>query len=64
MDAGTLAKYQDFVVTGTPAGEMALANLDGEETAVYHHLLSHNLRLEQERISQPDVAAAIDRLCS
>ena len=63
MDEATLAKYQDFVVTGTPTGEMALANLDGEETAVYHHLLTHSLRLEQERISQPDVAAAIGRLC-
>ena len=62
MDAGTLAKYQNFVVTGTPAGEMSLANLDGEETAVYQHLLAHNYRLEQERISQPDVAAAIGRL--
>lgn len=63
MDEATLAKYQDFVVTGTPTGEMALANLDGEETAVCHHLLTRSLRLEQERISQPDVAAAIGRLC-
>lgn len=62
MDEATLAKYQDFAVTGTPAGEMSLVNLDGEETAVYQHLLSHNYRLEQERISQPDVATAIGRL--
>ncbi len=63
MDEATLAKYQAFVVTGTPTGAMALANLGGEETAVYHHLLTRSLRLEQERISQPDVAAAIGRLC-
>lgn len=63
MDEATLAKYQAFAVTGTPTGAMALANLGGEETAVYHHLLTRSLRLEQERISQPDVAAAIGRLC-
>lgn len=63
MDAATLDKYQDFVVAGTPVGEVALGNLAEGETAVYHHLLSHNLRLEQERISQQDVDAVIGRLC-
>lgn len=63
MDDATLAKYQDFVVTGTPAGEMVLANLDARETAVYRHLLTHNLRLEQERISQQDVERIISGLC-
>ncbi len=63
MDEITLAKYQNYVVTGTPVGEILLANLDERETAVYQHLLAHNQRLEQERIGQPDVAAAIGRLC-
>jgi hypothetical protein len=62
MDAATLDKYAEFVVTGTPTGEVALRNLAEGETAVYHHLLAHNLRLEQERISQQDVAGVIGRL--
>jgi hypothetical protein len=43
-------------VTGTAVSEMALTNLDEGETAVYQQLRHHNWRLEQERISQADVA--------
>jgi hypothetical protein len=56
MDGGVLEKYQEFVVTGTAVSEMALTNLDEGETAVYQQLRHHNWRLEQERISQADVA--------
>ncbi len=56
MDGATLAKYQEFVVAGTAVSELALTNLDEGETAVYQQLRHHNWRLEQERISQADVA--------
>lgn len=62
MDGATLAKYREFVVAGTPAGEVVLRNLDEGETAVYQHLVSHTQRLEQERISQQDVVVALGRL--
>lgn len=59
MDAATLEKYRDFVVTGTPSPVLELAHLSGEETAVYQQLAAHNQRLEQERISQADVMVAL-----
>jgi hypothetical protein len=61
MDAAVLEKYQEFVVAGTPAEPVLLANLTGDETAVYQRLMTQNWRLEQERISQSDVVAAIGR---
>jgi hypothetical protein len=62
MDGGVLEKYQEFVVTGTAVSEMALTNLDEGETAVYQKLLTHNWRLEQERISQADVKRVLAQL--
>lgn len=59
MDAATLEKYREFVVTGTPSGEVVLDNLGEEETAVYQQLVTHNWRLEQERISQADAVETI-----
>lgn len=59
MDAATLEKYQAFVVVGTPSAGVVLSNLGEEETAVYQQLVSHNWRLEQERISQADIVEAI-----
>jgi hypothetical protein len=62
MDGAMLARYREFVVAGTAVSEMALTNLDERETAVYQQLLAHNWRLEQERISQTDVVAALAKL--
>lgn len=62
MDAGTLAKYQAFVVAGTPTSDVVLGQLDKGETAVYQQLMARNWRLEQERIRQEDVVAVISRL--
>ena len=59
MDEATLARYQEYVVKGTPVAMMALAHLDEAETAVYQQLVAHNWRLEQERIRQEDVVAAV-----
>lgn len=59
MDADTLEKYREFVVAGTPMADVELVNLAGEETAVYQQTITHNWRLEQERISQADVVEAI-----
>ena len=59
MDAATLEKYGDFVVTGTPSPVMELGHLDEGETAVYRQLATRNWRLEQERISQADVMAVL-----
>ena len=62
MDAVTLEKYQLYIVTGTPGENISLSNLTEEERAVCQQLMSHNWRLEQERISQADVREAIYRL--
>ena len=62
MDKETLGAYQDFVVEGTPAQEIVLANLRGGETAVYKQLVHHNWRLEQERITQGDVQEALNNI--
>jgi hypothetical protein len=62
MDGATLAKYRAFVVPGTAVSEMALTNLEEGETAVYQKLLTHNWRLEQERISQADVKRVLAHL--
>lgn len=62
MDATTLGKYRAFVVTGTPVTDVELVNLDEEETSVYHRLVTHNWRLEQERVSQADVVEVISHL--
>lgn len=59
MDAETLEKYREFLVTGTPTGIVELVNLDAAETAVYRQLVTHNWRLEQERIPQTDVVEAV-----
>jgi hypothetical protein len=59
MDAGTLERYQEFLVTGTPTGVMEPVNLNAGETAVYRQLVAHNWRLEQERIPQVDVVEAV-----
>ncbi|MCP4415108.1 MAG: DUF2399 domain-containing protein [Chloroflexi bacterium] len=59
MDAATLEKYRMFIVDGTPVKKMELAHLDEGETAVYQQLVTHNWRLEQERIRQEDVIVAI-----
>lgn len=60
MDAETLEKYREFMVTGTPTSAIELANLDAAETAVYRQLAAHNWRLEQERIPQIEVEKAVE----
>jgi len=62
MDEAILDKYADFVVDGTPVEEAALTNLAEQEAALYRRLVTHNQRLEQERISQADVVDAAERL--
>jgi len=62
MDMEVLEKYRAFVVAGTAVTEMVLANLDARETAVYQKLLTHNWRLEQERINQVDVERVMAQL--
>lgn len=62
MDRGTLERYRYAVVTGTAAEEVDLTNLEDEEAAVYHRLVAHNWRLEQERISHTDVQETVGRL--
>lgn len=64
MDWSTLEKYSDFIVAGTPDAGTHLSNLTPAETAVYRHLSTHTLRLEQERIRHTDVAAAMQQLRS
>jgi hypothetical protein len=61
MDGITLEKYRPFVVAGTPSEVIALGNLNERETAVYQQLAANKWRLEQERIRQEDVVAAICR---
>ncbi|MDM8519960.1 DUF2220 family protein [Anaerolineales bacterium HSG6] len=50
MDRATFERFQPFVVSGTPSKVERLAHLTVDEHAMFSHLSSHNLRLEQERI--------------
>jgi hypothetical protein len=59
MDESVLKKYREFVVTGTAVAEISLPNLDVRETAVYRQLVTHNWRLEQERVTQVDIIDAL-----
>lgn len=61
MDEATLAAYEPFVVKGVGAVAAAVPHLTPDEQALYQHLASHTLRLEQERIPQAAVNDAIRR---
>jgi hypothetical protein len=62
MDLTMLEKYWGFIVSGTPTDGVILPNLEGVERSTYQYLVTHNWRLEQERISQEDVRVAIGRM--
>ena len=52
MSMETLNSYKEFWVKGTPSCIEDLPFLDDDERIVFHFLKEHNIRLEQERISQ------------
>lgn len=52
MSMETLNSYKEFWVKGTPSNIEDLPFLDDDERIVFHFLKEHNIRLEQERISQ------------
>jgi hypothetical protein len=62
MDAATLEAFSEFLVAGTAAEAAELPYLTEAETAVYRHLQTHTLRLEQEKISQAYVENYLARL--
>ncbi|HSH05812.1 MAG TPA: Wadjet anti-phage system protein JetD domain-containing protein [Anaerolineae bacterium] len=53
MDRATLDAHHQYIVPSPPLPPTQLPNLTPDETALYHHLAHHNLRLEQEHIPQP-----------
>jgi hypothetical protein len=59
MDLQTFEKYQRFVVRGTTSPLVELTHLSPDEFSLYQNLAAETLRLEQERISQGDVLAAL-----
>lgn len=59
MDAATLAQYQQFQVRATPVAAAVLQHLTSTEQALFNHLADNYLRLEQERIPQAAVLAAL-----
>jgi len=52
MDMATFTEFQAFAVTGTATTVTHLPHLTEAEQAMFSYLARHNLRLEQERISQ------------
>jgi len=52
MDMATFTEFQAFAVTGTTTTVTRLPHLTEAEQAMFSYLARHNLRLEQERISQ------------
>ncbi|MEO1290170.1 MAG: Wadjet anti-phage system protein JetD domain-containing protein, partial [Chloroflexota bacterium] len=55
MDETTLSLFGQFKVIGTETTVATPLNLTMEERKLYHYLQEHNIRLEQEHISQPYV---------
>lgn len=63
MDAATLEQYQPFQVPAAPVAATALQHLTPAEQALFEYLTANNLRLEQERIPQAAVLAALREAC-
>jgi len=63
MDAATLAQYQQFQVRATPVAAAVLQHLTPVEQALFDYLAGNHLRLEQERIPQVAVLAALQVAC-
>ena len=61
MDLSLLQQYAAFIVPGTPLSADLNAHLTPAEQAVYAHLIQHNHRLEQERIHQNTIIAALHK---
>lgn len=59
MDAGTLEQFQQFRVPALPVAAMLLQYLTASEQALFEYLAANHLRLEQERIPQVAVLAAL-----
>lgn len=60
MSMETLNLYKEFWVKGTPSNIGDLPFLDDDERIVFHFLKEHNIRLEQERISQYRVIGGVN----
>ena len=63
MDAATLEQYQSFQIPAAPVAATALQHLTATEQALFDYLSANNLRLEQERIPQAAVLAALQLAC-
>jgi hypothetical protein len=61
MNKSILDSYKEFIVTGTPSKVENLPNLSDNERNLYQHLNSNNLRLEQERIPQSEIAGCVEK---
>lgn len=59
MDQKTLEQFGHFAIPGNPVKREPPAHLTAEETDVWQLLSDRQLRLEQERIPQSEVIAAI-----
>ncbi len=55
MDLSTLRRHSDVVIQWPNHPNAPPTNLTSSEQATYDHLLTHRIRLEQERIPQRDV---------
>ena len=63
MDAATLEQFQPFWVAASPVASQVLQHLSFSEQALFDHLVARDLRLEQERIPQTAVLAALQLHC-
>lgn len=63
MDAATLEQHQPFQVPAAPMAAAVLQHLTPAEQALFDYLSMNNLRLEQERIPQVAVLAALQAAC-
>lgn len=59
MDGETLSRFTEELIAGVPSKAGEPPNLNAEELAIYEIIRSGNLRLEQERITQQYLLAAL-----
>jgi hypothetical protein len=58
MDEATIARWRHLTVQGTGRGAIPPPHLNSNERAAFERCVDLNVRLEQERLPQPDVVEA------